>query len=253
MSLSQVRRGQRGFIAMIAAPKIRRAVIRSICVKMILSMCLFGQSKPGWVAGSGSLYTSPAGTRIGIGTSNPQSSLHVQGQSGLKVFSADESAGRIELASDLGGWHLLGGNHFILQNKNTLSNVLHIQDAAPSHTLYITSEGDVGIGTPNPQAKLAVNGTARMREVVVTLDGWPDEVFEEDYRLRPLAEVAGFINSHGHLPDIPPADEVAAKGVAVGDMQSRLLRKIEELTLYLIELQGENRRLQQRIEVLEQR
>lgn len=253
MSLSQVKRGQRGIITMVASPKIRRAVIRSICIKMVLSLCLFGQSKPGWVAGSGSLYTSPAGTRIGIGTSNPQSSLHVQGQSGLKVFSADESAGKLELTSELGGWNLLGGNHFIIQDKNTLTNVLYIQDEAPSHTLYITSEGNVGIGTPNPQSKLSVNGTARMREVVVTLDGWPDDVFEEAYQLRPLSEVAGFIDAHGHLPDIPPAAEVAANGVAVGDMQSRLLRKIEELTLYLIELQGENRLLLERIEVLEQR
>ncbi|MCB0315496.1 MAG: hypothetical protein KDH84_19960, partial [Calditrichaeota bacterium] len=102
----------------------------------------------------------------------------------MKIFSADESAGKIELASELGGWNLLGGNHFIIQDKNTLSNVVHIQDEAPSYTLYITSEGNVGIGTPNPQAKLAVNGAARMREVVVTLDGWPDEVFEADYLLR---------------------------------------------------------------------
>ena len=253
MSLSQFKPGQSGCITTLAASTIRRAVIRSICVKMVLSLCLFGQSKPGWVAGSGSLYTSPAGTRIGIGTSNPQTSLHIQSMSGMKIFSADESAGKIELASELGGWNLLGGNHFIIQDKNTLSNVVHIQDEAPSYTLYITSEGNVGIGTPNPQAKLAVNGAARMREVVVTLDGWPDEVFEADYLLRPLSEVAGFIDAHGHLPDIPPAAEVVANGVAVGDMQARLLRKIEELTLYLIELQGENRLLLQRIETLERR
>jgi len=82
------------------------------------------------------------------------------------------------------------------------------------------------------------------REVVVTSTGWPDFVFSEEYALMPLDEVAQRIREQRHLPGIPSAREVSADGVAVGDMVERLLQKLEELTLYVIDQH-------QRIEALE--
>lgn len=108
--------------------------------------------------------------------------------------------------------------------------------AAPSMHLVETG---LGIGTTNLGTyRLAVDGSIRSKEIVVET-GWSDFVFEPDYPLRPLAEVSAFIAAHGHLPDVPGAAEVAANGVPVGEMTSTLLRKVEELTLYLLALDRE--------------
>ncbi len=104
--------------------------------------------------------------------------------------------------------------------------------------------GNVWIsGVENPEARLTVDGTICAKEVRVSLSGepcWPDYVFEDDYKLKSLNELEDFIKTNKHLPGIPNAQEVANNGVEIGDMQARLLKKIEELTLYIIELKNEN-------------
>jgi len=77
----------------------------------------------------------------------------------------------------------------------------------------------------------------RTKAVEVTLVGWPDYVFEEDYNLLPLSEVEQFIQQNNRLPDIPSAKEIEENGLNIGEMQSKLLLKIEELTLYILDLQ----------------
>jgi hypothetical protein len=94
--------------------------------------------------------------------------------------------------------------------------------------------GNVGIGTTNPSHKLAVNGTIKAKEVIVETTDWSDYVFTDDYRLAPLAEVEQHIREKKHLPGIPSAAEVAEHGVSMGEMQTRMLAKIEELTLHVI-------------------
>ena len=91
----------------------------------------------------------------------------------------------------------------------------------------------------SPGYKLAVTGKIICEEVKVKLvsSGWPDYVFANDYKLRPLQEVEKFIQINKHLPNIPSAAEVEKNGIEVGDMQKRMMEKIEELTLYVIELQ----------------
>lgn len=100
------------------------------------------------------------------------------------------------------------------------------------------TNGSVGIGTSSPSSsyKLSVNGSIRAKEVVVET-GWADYVFEENYSLRTLTEVEEFIRENKHLPEVPSAKEVETNGVRLGEMESILLKKIEELTLYMIQQQ----------------
>lgn len=81
--------------------------------------------------------------------------------------------------------------------------------------------------------RLAVKGAVRANEVVVDT-GWSDYVFDKDYRNAPLTEVKKYIEQNHHLPGMPSAQQVAQQGVSVGEMQAKLLAKIEELTLHLI-------------------
>jgi hypothetical protein len=111
--------------------------------------------------------------------------------------------------------------------------------------------GNVGIGTTSVgTAKLAVNGKIEATEVVVQTTV-PDYVFEDDYKLMPLSKVEQNIKQNKHLPDIPSAKEVEKTGLNLGEMSSKLLKKIEELTLYVIELKKENESLKKRVSVLE--
>ncbi len=94
---------------------------------------------------------------------------------------------------------------------------------------------------------LNVNGELTAKKVTVTLDGFPDHVFEKDYQLKSLEELEQYINENKHLPGVPSEKEVEKKGLSLGDMQATLLEKIEELTLYLFELKKENKALKEEI------
>ncbi|TMU55660.1 fibronectin type III domain-containing protein [Flagellimonas algicola] len=106
----------------------------------------------------------------------------------------------------------------------------------------------VAIGTSSVPSgyKLAVDGHIRTREIRVDQDTWPDYVFNKDYDLPTLEEIQEYINIHGHLPNIPSAEEVETNGMAVGEMNKLLLEKIEELTLHVIQLKKEIETLQKR-------
>jgi hypothetical protein len=123
----------------------------------------------------------------------------------------------------------------------------------PTTRLTIDASGNIGIGTTNPQYKLAVNGNIGAKDIIVTNTGWPDYVFRPGYRLRRLSEVGQYIQANGHLPDIPTEAEVKQNGVSVGDMQAKLLAKVEELTLHLIEQEKANEELRERLAQLEKR
>ncbi len=121
--------------------------------------------------------------------------------------------------------------------------VIATGSAAPIHfatqdnvKMTIHTNGSVGIGTTNSSTKykLMVNGAIRSKEVKVEAN-WSDFVFYDDYDLRTLEEVENYISKNRHLPDIPSETEVAENGINIGEMNAKLLQKIEELTLYTIE------------------
>ncbi|HYC72025.1 MAG TPA: hypothetical protein VEB66_12505 [Opitutaceae bacterium] len=195
------------------------------------------------------------GGNVGLGTSAPSSRLH--------------SAGIVSISQ--------GPTNYLIDNTKTLrlgrydtgSGVNYGYVQAPhgesihiwNHATYSIAEfrdnrdsifyGNVGIGTTSPSHKLAVNGTIRAKEVLVEATGWADHVFADDYRLAPLEEVEAHIRAKKHLPGIPSAATVAEQGISLGEMQARLLEKIEELTLHVIELKKEKRELLGRVKELE--
>ncbi len=117
--------------------------------------------------------------------------------------------------------------------------------------MLLTYDGKLGIGTTNPgNYKLAVNGSIRAKSIDVET-GWSDFVFEPDYKLMSLEDLEKYILKNGHLPDIPSAEEVEMNGVNLGETQSKLLQKIEELTLYMISLNKANIELRKKLSVLE--
>ena len=135
---------------------------------------------------------------------------------------------------------------------------IYVTDGVGAYKLYATSAGNayfagnVGIGTTNPQHPLHVAGTIGAEEMIVSSTG-ADYVFNPGYRLAPLTEIAAYINENHHLPDIPSASEVREKGASVGEMQAKLLAKIEELTLHMIQAEERNNRLEQQNRGLQER
>jgi len=181
-------------------------------------------------------------TGLGIGTSAPNHELIIQGNEPAVQIRDDgvdnaANAARLELLEQAGGNY--DGGAFLWWNGEL--NRLYIgtlNGGTPTNQIVIDrSSNSVGIGTQNIDTnhRLSVNGSIRAKEIIVET-GWSDFVFEDGYALRPLDDVATFIEQHGHLPDVPSAADVARDGVAVGAMEATLLQKIEELTLYTLEL-----------------
>lgn len=122
---------------------------------------------------------------------------------------------------------------------------------AGTESMIIKHNGRIGIGTLDPQSKLSVDGQIRATEVKVLSDiSVPDYVFEPDYELRTLQETKEYIATNRHLPEIPSAGEIGANGIDLGDMNMRLLKKIEELTLYQIQLMVEMEAMKKELQEL---
>ena len=139
---------------------------------------------------------------------------------------------QLKLAFDTGiiidGGHLYGRSGIVLQPNG----------------------GNVGIGTANPTSKLTVAGNINAREVKVTVDAGADFVFENNYNLPSLESVDQFIKENKHLPEIASAEEMKKDGINLSEMNIKLLQKIEEMTLYMIEMQKEITKQKEEIKLL---
>jgi hypothetical protein len=206
---------------------------------------------------AGQTNTFPSSGNVGIGTTAPYVALNLIGPSSQGVPLIIEGSNTWETG-------------FMLQNDTTGGGVFSFlsggsanccggagvggfgiyDNTAAMFRFNINANGNVGIGTVDPPSLLSVAGTVQAYGVVVNTD-WSDYVFDPEYKLRPLSEVSAFIREHRHLPDIPPAAEVQRSGVNLGEMQAKLLAKIEELTLHMIQAEEENQKLRERIERLE--
>lgn len=124
--------------------------------------------------------------------------------------------------------------------------------------MQIRKDGKVGIGVSetsdwNGDYKLYVRVGIRTEKIKVDVaqtSGWADYVFKPDYKLEPLGSLDSYIKSFGHLPGVPTASDVKKDGIDLAEMQSKLLEKIEELTLYVIELNKQNNELKGKYEYL---
>ena len=170
------------------------------------------------------------GGNVGIGTSDSKAGLHIK--------NASKNIDNFIITTSPSGEY--PDNIFVVSNENG-SGVVKMKNRYGRTQIVLNTEGDsyfkggnVGIGTTNPGSwKLAVNGKIRAKEIKVET-GWSDFVFEDNYKLPTLQDVEKHIKSKGHLKDIPSAKEVEKNGIFLGEMDSKLLQKIEELTLYAI-------------------
>ncbi|SMD36647.1 hypothetical protein SAMN04488029_3007 [Reichenbachiella faecimaris] len=183
---------------------------------------------------------------IGVGTLTPSytgtdiPTLDLRGQrpqrtGALKGYSSDESI----------GWSIMRADDSSLPAGLVISTI----DAAPINfrvgpdtKMKIDSNGYVGIGTINPDSKLTVAGKVHAQEIKVTVNAGADFVFEENYDLTPLEELDQYVKANKHLPEIASAKEMESEGILLAETNIKLLQKIEELTLHLIE---QNKQLQE--------
>lgn len=201
-------------------------------------------------SGTGGIFVSTGGkVRIGTGTTAPTNALEVNGttvSTNLKISGLASSTEKV-LTVGTGGQVSSAevstfadnmGNHMATQNIN-LNGKKIVGSSASTAGLFVGTNGNVriGNGSGDPSNALEVNGIVRSKEVLVEITEWSDFVFEKDYKLMSLAEVEQFVKQHGHLPDVPSANEVEENGIGLGEMNALLLQKIEEMTLHLIEME----------------
>ena len=181
---------------------------------------------------------------VGIGTITPERGLHLQ--DGRFLISHSSQSPSIFFRDD-------ADNDEFAWSFNRGGNRLDLEiNGVDTHSFL--KNGNVGIGTNTVPLgyKLAVAGKIITEEIKVELNtNWPDYVFADNYQLGSLAELESYIKENKHLPGIPSQNEVEKEGILLGEMQGKFLEKIEELTLYVIEIKKENDQLKNRVDELE--
>ncbi|MCH7403552.1 tail fiber protein [Belliella kenyensis] len=189
--------------------------------------------------------------RVGIGISTPTANLHVKGnilvEGQLSLRSSDDnSAGNISTTEEPGNQNGIR----IYANRGSGKIVFETNGGGYAEKMRVSNNGNVGIGTTTPSNKLEVNGTIRAKEVKLEATNWPDYVFEKDYELMPLEAVKSFIDQKGHLPGLKSAKEYEEEGVNMLELNQKLLEKVEELTLYVLQIKYKNDEIREEIKIL---
>ena len=180
---------------------------------------------------------------VGIGTNTPTGHLSFGGMGNHLTIGNPGFANQVILAT---GWNGTIGDYTEIRVPGVAAN---------NALLRIAQSGNVAIGTDNPGSyKLAVEGKIAARGVKVTTTAFADYVFEPTYKLRPLSSVENYINENKHLPGMPSAKDVEKEGgFELGNMNVKMLEKIEELTLYVIELKKENEQMKKEIKEMKEK
>ena len=194
------------------------------------------------------------GGNVGIGTTSPNQKLVVDGGTSdfTPIFAKSSllSGGKY-FGSLLAGYQTDVSKSaqfgYVYDSSNIANSYAHITiyGASEGSQFIVKPNGNIGIGTTAPDAKLAVKGQIHAQEVKVDLQGAmvPDYVFAKEYKLKSLSEVDAYIKANSHLPEVPSAQEIEKNGLQLGEMNMVLLKKIEELTLHAIEQQKQIERL----------
>ncbi len=186
---------------------------------------------------------------VGIGTTNPNARLTITGGTDAEPNDQD---GYAQFGSITSTNVVIDDNEIMARNNGAVSDLSLQYDGG--NLIVCSQGGSVGIGVNGSGSipagyMLAVDGNVIAEEIRVDLSGsWPDYVFQDDYQLRSIEELEQSIQENGHLPGIPSADEVENDGLHLGDMQKRMMEKIEELSLYIIQLNEENKALKAEME-----
>jgi hypothetical protein len=194
---------------------------------------------------------------MGVGTTAPYRKFHVLSSSwdnktggGVILENTNAVGAGLSLkplsslvANGTNGWAIYAGGPNSAVGDGNFGIWAHGTNQA---WLSINRNGKVGVGINNPVFKLDVAGTIRATEIKVEAQT-ADFVFEEDYQLRSLKEVEQFVQKNKHLPDIPSAKQMEEDGVGLAEMNKFLLQKVEELTLYLIEVKKEVKDLKEEL------
>ncbi len=207
----------------------------------------------GNIASGSDLFTVRSSGKVGLEISDPLAKLHLKHLSYLSDQVYDPSTS-ILVENNSNAWRTSTGIRFknykgnftvgMYGSNDNVNNSFRIYNKEEMNFI-ISQNGNVGIGvtTIYPDEKLTVKGKIHAQEVRVDLNGSvaPDYVFEENYNLKSLQEIETYINKNKHLPEVPSAKEMETDGVYLKKMNLLLLKKIEELTLYLIE---QNKRIE---------
>ncbi|MDR3059763.1 MAG: hypothetical protein LBU84_16700 [Prevotella sp.] len=221
----------------------------------------------------------PSGN-IGVGTKNPTSKLQVEGTvaaKGIYINNTENLNGRLRSYLRYPGDALIIGspegnstdcvldflpggvdgknlnsrlNMYVATGKGVYSKKIQINANASAPSFF--NGGNIGIGTESPQSKLDVRGKITASEVEVKVISGADFVFQPDYNLMPLSEVESFVKENQHLPEIPSEKEMVENGVNVNEMQIKLLQKVEELTLYIIQQEKQHKMMEKEIQELKE-
>jgi hypothetical protein len=206
-------------------------------VKIANTSFLVGYPSSGANFGSGNAYISG---NVGIGTSAATSKLDIVGAGGGNIdlrVNGRIWAGAGDGANQAGVW--IGTTGMLVGQSSGTSMGFWNGNA---WRLTVDNTGKVAIGTTDVPGDhlLYVNGSVLATDVSVKpKTAWPDYVFADNYKLPSLSELELFIKANRHLPEVPAAEEVKEDGVRLGELNAVLLKKIEEMTLYLIELKQE--------------
>lgn len=187
---------------------------------------------------SSPLFVQYNGGNMALGNITPTSQLHMTGdltmQSSTPILQLKNNAGTNMVFVQMNGIDARLGTNA----ENDLGKLIFSTNG--TNRMYINQTGQISVGTATPATgyMLSVNGKAMVEELKVQLSGnWPDYVFNNKYKLKNFDELREYIDKNNHLPNIPAASEIEKSGLEVGEMQRLMMEKIEELTLYVLQLE----------------